>query len=250
VPIHSYDVDFRKRATPEAICRAFLEAAWNHAEDLGVGYAELAKQNKFWVLARLFVKIESYPHWGETVDLTTWPRGTSGVFALRDFEILNAEAKRLAAGSSSWLVLDAATHRPQRIEKLVLRIPAQETREAVGREPKKLAGTEAGAVALTRTVRYSDIDVNHHVNSARYIGWLLDSYSPEFHRSHELRALEVNYVGESLWADNLSVLSRQLSPTVFAHSIVKLDQSEVCRAEFSWIAESADRSLSALASDR
>jgi hypothetical protein len=35
VRIHSHDVDFNQRATLEAICHDFLEAAWEHAEVLG-----------------------------------------------------------------------------------------------------------------------------------------------------------------------------------------------------------------------
>ncbi|HTL18462.1 MAG TPA: hypothetical protein VL793_14595, partial [Patescibacteria group bacterium] len=46
IKARSYDVDFAKRARPEAICRWFLEAAWNHAEQLGVGYHELSRQNR------------------------------------------------------------------------------------------------------------------------------------------------------------------------------------------------------------
>lgn len=237
--IHSYDVDFRKRATVEAMSCAFLEAAWNHAEHLGVGYGELAKENHLWVLARLFVQIDKYPQWGEILELTTWPRAASGILALRDFEILNAERTRAAAGTSSWLVLDADTHRPQRIDELLLRIPTPVTRIAVGRDSKKLPGTGPGAVALTTTVRYSDIDVNRHVNSAQYINWLLDSYSVDFHRRHALRALEVNYVGETLWADIVSVLVHQRSSLEFSHSIIKSNQAEVCRAELKWATEGA-----------
>jgi len=55
----SYDVDFAKRARTEAICRWFLEAAWNHAEQLGVGYNELSRQNRLWVLSRLLVQIQN-----------------------------------------------------------------------------------------------------------------------------------------------------------------------------------------------
>jgi acyl-ACP thioesterase len=241
--IHSYDVDFRKRATAEAICRSFLEAAWNHAEQLGIGYVELAKQNQLWVLARLLVQVARYPEWGEQVTLTTWPRGTSGVFALRDFELLDAEGRRLAAGASSWLVLDAATHRPQRIDRFLLHIANQVTRMSMKREPAKLQPPETSAVTLTTTVRYSDIDINQHVNSARYVGWLLDSYSPDFHRTHSLRTLEVNYVGETLWAETVSVYSHERSPLEFSHLIVRLDGSELCRADLEWTIESADKQL-------
>jgi medium-chain acyl-[acyl-carrier-protein] hydrolase len=242
--IHSYDVDFRKRATAEALCRSFLEAAWNHAEQLGIGYNELSKQDQLWVLARLLVQVDRYPEWGDQVTLATWPRGTRGVFAQRDFEFLDAEGRCLGAGASSWIVLDATTHRPQRIDKLLLRIPTRSARMALDREPGKLQHFETNAVTLTTTARYSDVDVNRHVNSARYIGWLLDSYSPDFHRVHSLRSWEVNYVGETLWAETVLVCSQEQGPLEFSHSIVRPDRSELCRADLKWRVEADDKPLS------
>jgi medium-chain acyl-[acyl-carrier-protein] hydrolase len=232
--IRSYDVDFHKLATAEAVCRLFLEAAWNHAEHLGFGYAALAAQSKLWVLSRLLVQIDSFPGWGQPVELTTWPRGINGVFALRDFELHADDGSRLAAGASSWLVLDATSHRPQRVDKLLLPIATPGTRAAVGREPLKLAELAAADSAYTAAVRYSDIDVNRHVNSARYIGWLLDSYPPDFLRRHRLQSLEVNYLGEGLWTDTLTVRSGERRPLLFNHSIAKANDSEVCRAELLW----------------
>jgi acyl-ACP thioesterase len=234
VLVHAYDVDFRKCATAESICRWFLEAAWNHAEQLGVGFAALAQDNRFWVLVRLLVQIDQYPSWGQRSQLTTWPRGVSGVLALRDFELCDTSGRRLAAGTSSWLVLDAQSHRAQRLDKVVRQIPAVITRQALGRDPAKILPTEPGPARLNTAVRYSDIDVNHHVNSARYVGWCLDTYSLEFHHQHLLRSLEVNYTGETKWEDHVAVFSDEPSPLHFAHSIRNSKDEEVCRAELVW----------------
>ena len=43
--IRSYDVDAARNATIESLLRYFQEAAWNHAEHLGVGYSHLRRQN-------------------------------------------------------------------------------------------------------------------------------------------------------------------------------------------------------------
>jgi acyl-ACP thioesterase len=232
--IHSYDVDFEKRATAEAICRWFLEAAWNHAEQLGVGYAELARRECLWVLARLFFQVEDRPDWGERIQLVTWPRGINGLFALRDFEVCRENGTRLVAGTSSWLILDTHHHRPQRIVKSLPRIPPPFPRMAAGRDAKKLPDLELTATDFTTAIHYSDIDVNLHVNSARYIGWLLDAYSAKFHRDHLLSSIEVNYLNETLWGDSVSHLLHQQSPTEFSHSIAKSDKCEVCRAQLTW----------------
>src|SRR6266404_2033681 len=88
--IHSYEVDFKKQATLESLCRHFQEAAWSHAEELGVGYQRLQAANRIWVLSRLLVKVERPPRWGETVLIHTWPRAARSAFAMRDFEMFDS----------------------------------------------------------------------------------------------------------------------------------------------------------------
>ncbi len=250
--MHSYDVDFARRATVEALCRYFLEAAWNHAEALGFGFSHLARAEKVWVLSRLVLELEAYPSWGEQLRLETWPRGIESVFALRDFELLQPDGTRLAGGSSAWLILDARSRRPQRIEKFLAPITPVE-RRATQREPAKIptalqphSGQAVQGPSESEwrrgltgesavwPVRYSDVDLNGHVNSARSIGWLMDSYPAKWHEHQVARMLEVNYVGESRQGDMLSLNTLQTGPQEFLHAIRKTDRQETCRARIAW----------------
>jgi medium-chain acyl-[acyl-carrier-protein] hydrolase len=230
----SYDVDHTARATSVSLCRHFLEAAWNHAEALGVGFNHLAGQGKFWVLSRLLLEVAAYPAWGSTASLRTWPRSARSVFALRDFEFTDAAGKRLAAGSSAWLVLDATTRRPQRLGPLLPGLIDLAGEAAVGRDPEKLADGECGETAHSLTVRYSDIDVNSHVNSTRYLAWMLDTYAAGFHRKKSLRWLEVNYLGETREGAGVQSHIQETGPDAFTHTLRHASGAAVCRARFVW----------------
>lgn len=232
--ICSYDVDFSRRATGVSLCRYFLEAAWNHAEALGVGFSHLRQQGRFWVLSRLAVECLQPPAWGSAATLRTWPRPAKSVFALRDFELTNDAGSRLAAGSSAWLVLDLESRRPQRPLRVLPGLDGWNGPAALGRDPEKLGEGESGDGVSTITVRYTDIDVNRHVNSARYLGWLLDAYPLAFHESHSLQRFEINYLGETVADEVLTVRTGRRTPTVFRHSLVNARGSEVCRAEVEW----------------
>ncbi|HWI55947.1 MAG TPA: acyl-ACP thioesterase domain-containing protein [Bacillota bacterium] len=235
--VRSFDVDFKQRATLEMLCRCFVDAAWSHAEALGVGYTHLAQQNKVWVLSRLLVQVPTYPRWGETLTLNTWPRAAKSVFAMRDFEILSSAGQPVAGGTSAWLVLDASSRRPQRPEKILALIRALPEKRAIDLEPQKLAACAEASTQLPTTARYSDIDVNRHVTSAQYIAWLLDAYPLEFHRLHAVSLLEVNYVSEILGEEAVSVTTQQTLPGEFCHAIVKSDGTEACRARLQWRTE-------------
>ena len=231
--VRSYDVDFKRRATLDSMCRNFFDAAWSHAEALGIGYTHLAAQEKFWVLSRLVVTLKRLPDWGEAVTLNTWPREPRGIFALRDFVVVDSKGERLLGGASAWLVLDAHSHRPQRLDKLqwsLKRFPAERATE---QDPEKLADHENGTECFSALVRYSDLDVNDHVNSATYIRWLMDAYAPEFHRNHRVRSLEVNYLGETTGGQTVSVLKQDGQAGEVWH-LIRTGTEVSCRAHLVW----------------
>ena len=233
--MHSYEVDVKQLATIESLCQHFQEAAWNHAEALGVGYEHLRQQHKFWVLSRLLIKIERRPRWSESVALQTWPRLAKSVFAMRDFEMTDNAGVRLAAGASAWLVLDTTMRKPQRVDKLISGISITESRPALERDPAKLEGCDSAMPSGEFTVRYSDIDVNGHVNNSRYIMWLLDSYPLSFVLQNEVALVEVNFLGETVAGEKLSVMSKETQPNDYSHSVVQAKESkEVCRARILW----------------
>jgi medium-chain acyl-[acyl-carrier-protein] hydrolase len=234
VRIGSFDVDATRRATGTGLCRYFLEAAWNHAEALGVGFNHLRAQGKFWVLARLRLEVKQYPIWGSKVVLRTWPRGVESVFAMREFTMEEEQGQLLAAGSSAWLVLDMISKRPQRLAKILPSLAILEGKDALSQNPSKLAPNETWDGAFTALVRYTDIDVNQHVNSSRYIGWILDAYPAGFHSKHSLDSLEINYLGETLQGDELIIRSRHTGGATYCHSLSKANGPEVCRAVLAW----------------
>lgn len=233
--VRSFDVDFTRRASLPSLCRYFMDAAWNHAEALGVGYTRLAMQNRMWVLSRLRFEIRRYPAWGASLTLRTWPRPPQLLFAMRDFEFADVGGTRLAAGSSAWLVLDATSKRPQRLDRILPACAGLDD-TALDRDPEKLAGGGAGDEAFAATVRYTDVDVNRHLTSARYVGWILDAYPFQFHQEHCVRAIEINFLGETLEGDRLRVCTRQIAPGHYCHSLFK-GGDEVGRARLEWAVE-------------
>ena len=241
--VHSYEVDFKGLASLEMVCRYFQEAAWNHAEALGLGFQRLAAEQKLWVLSRLLIEIERFPRWGETIQVQTWPRAVEGPFAMRDFEFFDSAERRLVAGTSAWLVLAAANRRPQRVDKMLVNIPDTAGRRATGRSPEKLSdqeqqpGAASAAAEIARCemdVRHSDLDVNDHVNNSRYLGWLLDSYPAGFHRQHQVRSCEVNYLGETGAGDKLLIESSPAENSFHHHQITNPAGEIVCRARLEW----------------
>lgn len=237
--IHAHDVDFEKKATLETVCRCFLDSAWNHAEALGVGFRALAERGQLWVLSRLLVSMARYPGWGERVLLQTWPRTARTVFAMRDFHLKSAAGEILGSGVSAWLVLDTHTRKPQRMERILGVIGETETARALDCDPGKLPAPGVHQPGLNIKVRYSDIDVNRHVNSTRYLAWLMDTYSLDWHETNHLETIEVNYLAETVDGETLGVECDRSLPEGHLYSLVSFKHGgEALRARLRWRAVS------------
>ena len=231
------EVDTKNEVFLPTLWNLMQETAWNHATHLKVGYSDLAEQKYFWVLSRLFIQMDEYPGWGEKIKVKTWLTGMGRLFALRDFSITNSKGKIISTARSAWLVLDLKSRRPQKIEPVFKHLLHLFDDLPSAEEPEKIPAPVRSKMEKSYTVRYSDIDMHHHVNNTKYIEWILDSYPFEMHRKCYIHTFEINFLAESSREDEISIHTEPLgdSPPTFLHSVFrKGDGRELCRARVSW----------------
>ncbi|MBE0676867.1 MAG: hypothetical protein IH591_19585, partial [Bacteroidales bacterium] len=180
VPV--YDTDFRGKLYLHSLLNYIQDIASEHAELLNFGRDDLQQGNRFWILSRIYVVIHRMPEWREVVSLRTWPRGTEGLFALRDIEIRDEEGIIIAAATTSWVIVDIASRRPCRpdylLEGMNREFPGN---TALPRNAGKVSPTsDACNTAPPFRVKPADLDVNLHVNNVRYIQWVYDTMPMRF----------------------------------------------------------------------
>jgi len=229
--ICSYDVDPHQTARLPALCRFMQEAAYHHAEHLGLGHAFLIDRSMAWVLARQRIEIEYLPKWGDTVHITTWPSGRDKLFFYRDFEITDQTGKRMVTASNAWSLIDI--EKRERIHpEIYLDLEIPEGAKVFGSRLSRLKGCGSDD-GFTLPVTYGDLDLNGHVNNVRYIEWLLNALPLGFHEMHVIQVLECNYLAEAVYGQSVSVCSEDSGPLEFSHSI-RSDEVELFRASSVW----------------
>lgn len=237
--ISSYEVDASAKASLPTICKFMQETAYNHANHLNFGYKHLKERNQFWVLSRLLIRIERYPRWGEMIRMQTWPSGVEGLIAYRDFRILDDQEEIIGAAGSAWLVLDTEEHRLQKPEVLKGLSHLYPTERSLDRRPAKIKTLSQAQEGPFVPVRFSDLDLYNHVNNAKYIQWIYDSFPGDMHRQHEVRSLEINFIAEAKLGDETAIFTQKLKDSsqgpAFRHSIKrKSDNKDICLAETKW----------------
>ena len=81
----------------------------------------------------------TFPRCGDTICVETWPKGTNGIFALRDFHILNENDKIVVAASSTWIVINLINRRPQRSDSIRWEMPLLLEKHALKEKLKKIS---------------------------------------------------------------------------------------------------------------
>lgn len=169
------------------------EAAANHAANLGCGLAALEERGMMWVLSRLKLAVRRTPHLGECVTVSTWPSGIEKLFATREF-VLRCGEETVAEGSSCWLLLDRGKMRPLRVmESLPERLPDNSRRLRIFSGLDKLPRRPCQD-PVTVEIHESMIDVNRHMNNARYITQLFDWLSLRLFHAPEIHEIQANFL--------------------------------------------------------
>lgn len=232
--IHSYEMDARGKGNLQILCKFMQESAYNHAENMRVGFSHLTEQQLFWILSRLKIRILKYPEWNDMITIHTWHSARDRLFYYRDFKIFDAEGKVIALATTAWLALDVETRHPMRVEEF-LEIDVEDAEQVFEGKMGKVLPLKAAFSVKEVETAYGDIDVNSHINNIRYMDWILDSYPLEFHKAHTLEEFEINFVSEAVYGDRLTVMRKDGEDRTILHSIVKEgDGKDAVRARVVW----------------
>ncbi len=200
------NVDANFNVTPKYIMEMLQDIATDHANILGFGWNDLRKESKVWVLSK--IKVESSIEKDTSViNLTTWPLQPNRFFAGRDFIGTDGNGNVVLRATSIWSLLDIQSRKmlnPHDIDHLYGG-PYLEKNAGVEAKWEKLTADESYGCRYVKNVRWTDLDINRHVNNTNYTQWAMDCIdSPDF--NGKIRQMEVTFHSECLMGDEIKIM--------------------------------------------
>lgn len=175
----------------------FQEIASHHADELGIGFDRLIKDNLIWVMSKLKFEIYEKPEPAAEYVLSTYPRPKKGVTYFRDYYIHDREGNLKAAAVAHWFVINFDTRRIERRELKFtgdyIDYPAFEK----GIEKIKMPELIKAGVHV---VSEEDLDVNRHMNNCRYADMI-----GEVTGKGGYREFIINFAHESMLGDEIEL---------------------------------------------
>ncbi|MBN1648948.1 MAG: hypothetical protein JW874_13015 [Spirochaetales bacterium] len=208
IRIRNFETDLNGNCSLPVIADLFQGIAEEHAGTLGFGYNDMIAAQQAWVLSRMLIRISTFPGVGESLKLRTWPKGTEKLFALRDYT-LSSGKNVLVAATSAWIIINSETRRIVKPEALFSRFTGFITDNAVPELPGKIAVPETHELQDTRKVRYTDIDINNHMNNSRYLRWALDMFPVDVFSRKTVQSFLINYTSELVFGDEVALFASE-----------------------------------------
>lgn len=188
-------VDRFGRLKPSMLLLYAQEVAGHHSDLLSFTYDDLAARGLFWAVIRNRVQITRLPREWETITLETWPMPTTRTAYPRSTVAYDEQGNELFRSVSLWVLMDLNTR------SMIL--PGKSGVELEG----TLRGIELASPrslmprpmerSRSRTVSFTDLDVNGHMNNTRYLDWLMDLLPSSFHKDHPVKDFTLCYMNEA-----------------------------------------------------
>jgi medium-chain acyl-[acyl-carrier-protein] hydrolase len=223
---------------PVNVLNYFQDIASDHSAEMGVSAMDLLPKGLAWVIFQYQIDIFRYPSWKDNIRMRTWRYPYRNLYELRQYEIFDDHDNLLISSKSSWVLTSISSKKPVRLNK---HLPP----EMMDGQQQPITDDFVSVPEISRTdstrsfnARMHDLDFNRHVNNSVYVVWGIETVPQDIIRVCRPTAITVNYLGESLYSDPVTVKTQRLltSPAInFLHTIINESTGkEITRLQTRW----------------
>ena len=192
--LRTNDFDIKDKVLMSTILDLFQIVASKHASNLGIGYNDLIKDNKIWVIVRTKVEVYEQPKIESKVTVRTYPLPLGKIDANRCYEIYDETGKLLVRGISKWVNVDVNSRRVIRLNGISYgEGELYQTNELLDRFIKISDFIEKDKKIKVKP-SYLDLDHNGHINNAKYINFVVNNIKELHHK--EIISCQIEYIQE------------------------------------------------------
>lgn len=214
VYVEPFHVDFTGRIFMGVLGNHLLNAAGNHSTKRGWGIGALNETKHTWVLSRLSIEMTEMPRNYEHIQVKTWVESVMKLFTNRNFAILREDGTPIGYARSVWAMIDIESRRPCDLTTLydgdILRYVVSEEENVCPIEGHGRFRFKDAELVRTIDTYYSDVDINGHINSIKYIEHILDVF-PKESFTKGIKRFEIAYKNEAYQGDRLQMYRQQVS---------------------------------------
>ena len=183
---------------PSAILETMQETAGVHSRIFGLGRDVMDAMNIAWVLSRLTVRFDRVPVVGETITVETYPTPNRHMFFPRTHIFRDGTGAQVGCANSLWVLMDLTERKLTRSDEVLAHMPDNTGMAMLPGMPATVKPLSGEPVTGEVIPRYSELDMNRHVNNTKYLDWCVNALGVDVMAENCITAFDVNYDAEIL----------------------------------------------------
>lgn len=199
VTLRAFESDFSDgQWKPSGILVRMQEIAEDHAIALGCGRKDMVDETGMvWMLTRLHLEMKKYPRIAQDIVVKSWHGPALRLVFPRYFSFSCTDGEELGCATSDWVLFDYRERKLMRPSALPVAYKADESLAAPAQPPMRIRLPQDMQTKEIRRVRYSDTDMNVHMNNAKYADWICDLFPAYKLKQGRFSELDINYSAEA-----------------------------------------------------
>ncbi len=214
--VKDYECDLNNRMKLSSLMRVLQKAGTDQLNSLGITYAKMYSAGIVFVLSKIGIKINQMPVNGEKYLIRTTPQKTQKASFLRYTAVFNENGEMLAECQTSWVIINPRERKILRPGEFKFKLPVDETSQKCGQILEtRIKPVETAKPVGYKQVRYSDLDINEHMNNCVYGDIVMDYIPEEFAAHREVDNVIIQYKNEAVLGEKLDIKVDRIAENSF-----------------------------------
>ena len=178
--VKSSDVDAYHKMKLSSLMKILQDLAYDGEQTFERGY--------LWVFSKLKIHINKMPYDQEVIKLITYPNELMHFVYPRTFVIKDNQDNVLVKATSFWCLINTNTRK--------IALPSETgigVTSSYKADPIDKIAVKDVSFKESRIVRYTDIDLNKHLNNTRYLDFICDLYDSNYFAFHSIKKLNIAF---------------------------------------------------------
>ncbi len=214
----TFDIGSGGKMRLSSILKYQEQAGEVHLSDVyGLDYLTICEKGIVFVLVNSAVKIHRMPTLGENLTINTYNKQLKGLKFYRGYDWLDENGEKIIEGVSAFVLVSLDEHKIVKPSLFGMELPEEREREsAVGIPSKTHIPKEMSSIG-SKTVLFSMLDSNEHLNNALYADFLVDFIPKD--KVADIKGFTLDYVKEATLGDKIEVLSAEQDGKIYLQGL-------------------------------
>lgn len=193
--VECQEVDYQGNYKISSLLSKLSDLSTLNAIKIGIWKPELKDKYGF-ILAKETIVLKRPIRMYEKIKLNTRAAACKRIQFIRNYWIEDDCGSEIAAIYSVWTLLDLEKRKLTKPDKAGLVFPEIKPYQYTLEEYHEIKKDLDLEYVMDRTVLYSDVDVNQHMNNSRYVEWAMDSIALSVFKDKYFKEISLAYKKE------------------------------------------------------